>query len=367
MNKQIERNHKRVKNYLKEKNLNAVILASRANFAWFTAGGLNYVNAASEQGIAAIYIDPDNCVCVTDNKETARIREEELANTGIEIRESLWYDCEQMAGIWKDLAGGKNIAADIDVTPLNAKPLDADFDKLRFELSETEIQNYRELGKIAGICLEEAGKVISPGMSELEIASIMSGCCLRSEARPWVILIAADDRIKKYRHPIPTANRLEKMVELILCVEKYGLIVSCTRIISFGPLDEDTRKRHDAVVNIDTAFITSTQPGTKLKDIFNQGLKAYEESGFPDEWKLHHQGGPCGYLPRDFVAGPDIKGTTKENQAFAWNPSITGTKSEDTIITTKNQPEIISLSENWPMIEGQWQGRKVARSDILVR
>ena len=56
-----------------------------------------------------------------------------------------------------------------------------------------------------------------------------------------------------------------------------------------------------------------------------------------------------------------------ENQAFAWNPSISGTKSEDTIIAHAEGQEWLSTSSEWPMIEVEWQGRKLSRPDILVR
>jgi hypothetical protein len=34
-----------------------------------------------------------------------------------------------------------------------------------------------------------------------------------------------------------------------------------------------------------------TQPGTTLADAFNACMRFYAEAGYPDEWKLHHQGG----------------------------------------------------------------------------
>jgi hypothetical protein len=54
------------------------------------------------------------------------------------------------------------------------------------------------------------------------------------------------------------------------------------------------------------------------------------------------------------------------NQAFAWNPSIAGTKSEDTILVTENGIEFLSLSSDWPMVEVEYRGQGVKREDILV-
>jgi len=59
--------------------------------------------------------------------------------------------------------------------------------------------------------------------------------------------------------------------------------------------------------------------------------------------------------------------TVLENQAFAWNPSITGTKSEDTIIAMADQTEVLSTDEQWPILEVEYAGNKMARPDILVR
>ena len=78
----------------------------------------------------------------------------------------------------------------------------------------------------------------------------------------------------------------------------------------------------------------------------------YKEIGYEDEWQFLHQGGPTGYSTRDYLGTPDHDGVVLPNQAFAWNPSIPGTKSEDTIIAKKDGSEILSVTGKWPMVEG---------------
>jgi len=42
---------------------------------------------------------------------------------------------------------------------------------------------------------------------------------------------------------------------------------------------------------IDCTFMVNTRPGIPAKDVLQKGIEAYKAKGFPEEWKLHHQGG----------------------------------------------------------------------------
>ena len=59
---------------------------------------------------------------------------------------------------------------------------------------------------------------------------------------------------------------------------------------------------------------------------------AYAEVGYPGEEARHHQGGAVGYRAREWVAHPKSAEAVQDPEAFAWNPSITGTKVEDTAL-----------------------------------
>ena len=62
----------------------------------------------------------------------------------------------------------------------------------------------------------------------------------------------------------------------------------------------------------------------------------------PPWWRLHHQGGPTGYASREVIATPHTAVPIEVGQAFAWNPSITGAKSEETFVLTETGPEVVA-------------------------
>jgi Xaa-Pro aminopeptidase len=162
-------------------------------------------------------------------------------------------------------------------------------------------------------------------------------------------------------------NEITRTVMLVVCGRRNGLIVSATRIVSFGRVSDELRKKHQAVVAVDAAFNAATRIGARIGDAFKAGLEAYAAQGYPEEWKLHHQGGPTGYAARDYRATLQTDDLVLQNQAFAWNPSIAGTKSEDTVIATPDGLEILSASPAFPMLEASAEGLTLKRSDILVR
>ena len=128
------------------------------------------------------------------------------------------------------------------------------------------------------------------------------------------------------------------------------------------------KRRHQAVCNVDAAALLSTRPGRTIGEIFRTIQQAYADNGFPDEWKLHHQGGSTGYTGRETRGLADSKVVVRENQAFAWNPSITGTKSEDTTLCTASGIEVLTkTSDAWPLVAAQFGQQVMHRPDILVR
>jgi len=93
--------------------------------------------------------------------------------------------------------------------------------------------------------------------------------------------------------------------------------------------------------------------------------RAYAKEGFPGEEHLHHQGGACGYRTRDWLAHPACEEAIRIHQAFAWNPSITGTKVEETCILLEGDLENVTASPDWPSISVSDDGRSYEMPAVL--
>ena len=374
MDNEIKIKMARMTDYLDRHGLDGVFLHHRASFAWITGGKDNHIPGNSPNGVAGILATRDSRVCFTNTIEGPRFAEEELAGTGIEVVTYPWYDAKAGCKKLKELIAGRKIAADptdggdCDRFSAGFVPLPNDFTQLRWSLTAEEIQRYREGGRRTSAAIEAACRNIARNMTEHEIAGVLDAEVHSRGLVPVVTLVAADDRVARFRHPIPTETRVSRYCMLVTCASFGGLISNMTRFVSFVPLSAEIRRKQQAVCNVDAAVNLSTRPGKTLGDMFKVLEKAYADNGFEGEYALHHQGGSTGYAGRDVFAEPGSNVAIVENQAFAWNPSITGVKSEDTILCTKTGIELITtISSDWPKIRGKFGDQSLDRADILVR
>jgi len=301
---------------------------------------------------------------VTTNIEAPRITAEEVAGLGLELVEVPWQETDGVLKAVRRLVGKRVAASDTGFG--GTRRMADEIAELRFSLTDAEIGRYRKVGKDVEKSVTTVCRSVQPGLTENAIAGMLAEELYSRGVTPIVLLIAADDRMEKFRHPINTDRKVKESVMVVTCGRRWGLIISCTRIVHFGKLPLEVRRKHDAVLKVDAALNLSTRVGEEVGTVLRQGIETYNEVGFPEEWKMHHQGGPTGYAPREFRVTPHEKRKVVRNQAFAWNPSIAGTKSEDTILVKEGGIEFLSLSPDSPMKQVEYRGQVVEREDILV-
>lgn len=336
----------RIKALLTQHGLDALLLQRVSSFAWATCGAASYVNTATTLGSAALLITPQSRYVLADNIESPRlVQEEGLKSQGWDFQVSPWHTPWVTV---ESLAGGLKLGSDSPFP--GAVDLSGQMARCRADLLPEECDRFRQLGLVCAHAMDAAIRAVHPGQTEQQIAAILDYEVQCRGVQPIVNLIATDDRIFKFRHPLPTDKPLERYAMLVLCGRKKGLVASITRLVHFGPLPAELRRKVEATARIDAAMIAATRPGTTLGDVFDRAVATYAETGFADEWRLHHQGGPAGYDPREYLGLPGSADLVSLGQAYAWNPSITGTKSEDTFLVGADGNEVITAISGWPML-----------------
>jgi len=355
-----ESKRQRLLRLLEERHLEGILLRRASSFAWATCGANASVNIASSWAEAELVITPSRQVVLTNNIEAPRLEAEEgLAERGWEIEATPWQESrEALSAV---LQGG---ALGADTAMAGAIDLSQEVARLRADLTREEGTRFRDVGRLCAEAMAAAAQDVRPGLTENEIAGLVARECEDRGVQPIVTLIAADERVFRYRHPLPTPRRLERYAMLVLCGRRKGLVCSLTRLIHFGRLPESLQRKQQAVAAVDAALIAATRPGVTLSQVLARGLATYAKVGFPEEWRRHHQGGPAAYEPREWLARPESTDVVHSGQAFAWNPSIEGTKSEDTFLVEDAGPRILTEVTDWPSLPIEVDGQVIRRPAI---
>jgi Xaa-Pro aminopeptidase len=356
---------RRVRELLQRKGLTGLLLKRQANFSWMTAGGINLIGIATEMGGTTLLLTAEAKYVLTTNIEASRmVEEEEVERLGFQVRSYPWYE-DREAAIVAELAGNGPVGCDVPhPAALNVAE---DVVRLRFSLTPSEVERYRWLGARVSRAAERVLTETERGEKECAVIGRLSAELWKDRIDPIGVMGAADDRISRFRHCIPMERPIDRIFMLSVNARKGGLVVCLTRFVHFGKIPEALRRQYLDTVYVDCVLMAHTRPGTPAKDVLQRGIDAYRERGYPEEWTLHHQGGPIGYQPRDYRTHPGTADVIAAHQPFCWNPSITGTKSEDTILATHEGPEPITRPVLFPTLSMEVNGIRFVRPAILEK
>lgn len=317
--------------------LGAILMRRPENFAWYTGGGNSRVEYASPVGAADVVVTNDGEYVVASTIEAPRMRAEQAL--GLEVLEYPWHHGPEAAV--RALVGERPLGADVRLA--NVSDVREQLSALRRVLDPDAIARLRSVGADLTMALAEAAAEVEPGMTENFVAEAIAGACRGRGLVPTVLLAATDERIRRFRHPLPTGAMIEGRAMLVASAQRGGLYANLTVIVDFEEPDRETAHRQAACDEILARMRDeATRPGRTLADAFGDCRRFYADEGFPDEWRLHHQGGPTGYASREVIATPHTAVPIEVGQAFAWNPSITGAKSEETFVLTETGPEVVA-------------------------
>lgn len=300
-----------------------ILLDSRRDFAWLTLGGQNHILYTTEKGVAPVLITRDDAVVLAPVNEFDRMAEEEVAGLPLRLESTPWWESDAAAE-WAAKAVGKGRL-------ITAGDVDEDLQALRSLLTPTEHARMEWLARLVLDVSTAALAEVEPGTLEDEIVARTAASFAAAGVRLPVVLTASDERIARYRHPIPKPETIDERVMLIVVAERWGLHVAHTQFRELrgrGAELDDQAARLDEVL---TAMRAATVPGNTLGGVILATQDAYRAQGLEKEWTLHHQGGTIGYQARERIATPGDKTLIQPGMAFAWNPSAVGFKREETL------------------------------------
>lgn len=352
----------RVIDFLKREDLDAVLISKHENIAWITAGKVDVrIGVLKETGAASLLVTKENqAYYLTTNNEAPRLAEEEFAGLDWQAIVKPWYANDVAASIQEVVRGGV-VGAD---TPFGGLKV-VEMQRLRWELTDSEVERYRRLGRNTAEIVTDVLRRLSPGVSERHMRTMMAEGLMERDILPSVYLTAVDDRIRSYKHAVPREGVLERFGMLNFCARRWGLSVSMTRFVYFGAMPAELEEKFDAVAKVNAKLLAATREGRTADELFSVAREAYASAGYAGEEMMHHQGGATGYLEREWVARPGGKEICGRQQAFAWNPSIGGAKVEDTVLLRDGSIEAITHTPGLPSVETEADGARYYSAGVL--
>lgn len=104
---EVQRRLAQIRSLLEQADADGVVLGRRYNFAWLTAGGLNHVVVASEDGAAPILVTHEAAMVVAPINEAARVETEEVAGLPIEVTAVAWHEPHALEDAVRRRASGR--------------------------------------------------------------------------------------------------------------------------------------------------------------------------------------------------------------------------------------------------------------------
>jgi antitoxin VapB len=359
---EFEEKHSRLAALMDENGWNAVLFSRHENLAWATAGRVEArVALGMETAVCSLLLTREGRrYYIAPNNEAARLADEEFAGLGFEPVIYPWT--EDAAADLAHKHGGPEIGADTPQPgfyPWN-------FTSLRAPLLPGEVERFRALGNAVAESTTRLLKGLAPGVTEDEMAARVAADLLAQHITPSVVLMAADERIFRYKHAVPRKGVLRKYGMLNLCARRDGMVVSITRFVHFGQMPGELAANFEKAARINAELLHASRAGATSSGLYAVAARGYAAAGVPDEIGNHHQGGPCGYLERDWVATPTGTQTLASAQGLAWNPSLQGAKAEDTALLRDGAIEILTATPELPVIECAVDGTRYRSAGVLL-
>ena len=334
---------------MKSNGLDAFVLRRNPNLAWAIAGRA-HVPTTIDMACFDLIITHDSATAITNVVEAPRLIAEELPSE-VSVQTIKWSEGRDPllptgSKVGSDQPGADRIDFGVEV------------EMMRASLIESDLARFQNICIDAAVALGNAMKQAESTDREIDVAGLITHSLWQADLEIAFLGVAGQERVHKFRHPLPTDSVVGNRVSASICAKRKGLIASVTRIITFGEVTDQMIADYTSIFKVEAALLDATVVGKPFSDPINAAIAAYPANGFDaDEWTKHHQGGPTGFLPRDWPANQTSARLIQSNQPIAWNPTGKGWKAEDTIVATNSGVKLLSVDPEWPAFEVKGRSR----------
>jgi Xaa-Pro dipeptidase len=366
---------------LRELERDGLLILDPVNFAWFT-GGATAKGVLDPADHPAIYLQNSQRWLLCSNVDTQRLFDEDLDSLGFQLKEWPWHWGRSQ--LLADLCHGKKVASDLPYAECAAAG--EQVRGLRRALNASEQARLLEIGRAAGHALEATCRNLERGESEEEIVGQLAHRLVHHGLEPLTIQAAADGRMRGYRRPGATTAKIERTCVIQTTARKWGLHVTASRAVSFGPPDDEFRKAMDAACRLTAVQIAGSTVGADPAFTMRVAQQIIESAGFEHEWRLAPVGWVTGYAPIELSLAPQgshhppVRIQTagqappegpavslEAGWALTWQGSVGAAACADTMLVAESGPQVVTPAELWPLKRIRVSGMLVERPNILVR
>ena len=332
-----------LRDLMKAKGLDSFVIRRNPNLAWAIAGR-SHVPTTIDAACFDLIITQESATAITNVVEAPRLIAEELPSE-VTVRTVKWSE-----GRDPQLPTGSKVGCD---QPGGDRiDLGTEVEMMRASLIESDVARFKEICSDAAIALGNAMKQVESTDREIDVAGLITHSLWQADLEIAFLGVAGQERVHTFRHPLPTDAVVGNRVSASICAKRKGLIASVTRIVTFGEVTDSMTNEYTSIYKVEAALLDASVVGKPFSDPINAAIAAYPAHGFEaDEWTKHHQGGPTGFLPRDWPANQASTRLIAQNQPIAWNPTGKGWKAEDTILATSSGVEMLTNDPEWPAFQ----------------
>jgi len=357
----VTRRHQLLKDYLKTRRYDAILLQDPANFAWLTCGGDNTRSGGSVP-VAAILVTADARVILCNNVDSGQLFERELAGLGFLLKERPWTESPDV--LRTAVCRGRTVASDVWFPA--TENIAADIQQFRFTLDEPDIERARQLSHEVAHAVEATARNFRSGATEAEVAGHLSHRLLKHGIEPTRLQVMADGQGWRYRHWAYGHDPIEMHCVISATGRRAGLHSSATRTVCLGCPAEDVFKTHQLAMLVQTTGMYFSQAGWTMEETWQRVARIYEKFDIPDEWRLTDQAEITGFRAIEARVTPSSQTRFQAGQLVHWHPSVRSAAVGDTILIKDSGFEVLTAPTEWPMVMIRVKDCQISRPDVLV-